>query len=427
MKRFARSAAILIVMLLVAGIGLDRSAGVAAAAQATSVIVVLHDGVDSQQTANEHSARYGAGVTQVYGAALRGYAARIPANALAALANDPRVAFISEDREVWATDTLPTGLDRIDAEASSRYTATDNATSGPAIAVIDTGSGPHNELNVVGGTNCSNGRPSNYSDGNGHGTHVAGTIGAKLNGAGVVGVLPGAPIYSVRVLNNQGSGSWSSVVCGIDWVTRNAGALNIKVANMSLGGAGSDDGNCGNSNGDALHKAICNSVAAGVTYVVAAGNSGEDLRGFVPAAYDEVLAVTAMSDSDGTSGGAGGDPTCRTGETDDSPATFSNWASAGDEGHTIAAPGVCILSTWKGGGYNTISGTSMASPHAAGTVALCIASLLATTCAGLLPSAIIEKIRLDASTQPDSYGFAGDPNSPIGSKYYGHLIYAGGY
>lgn len=423
MKRFARSAAILIVMLLVTGIGLDRSAGVAAAAQATSVIVVLRDGVNSQQAADEHRARYGADVSQVYGAALRGYAARIPANALAALANDPRVAFISEDREVWATDTLPTGLDRIDAEASSKAGQNND---GPAVAVIDTGSGPHSELNIVGGTNCSNGRPSNYGDGNGHGTHVAGTIGAKLNGAGVVGVLPGAPIYSVRVLNNQGSGSWSSVVCGIDWVTANAGTLNIKVANMSLGGAGSDDGNCGNSNGDALHKAICNSVAAGVTYVVAAGNSGADLGGFVPAAYDEVLAVTAMSDSDGTSGGSGGDPTCRTGETDDSPATFSNWASAGDEGHTIAAPGVCILSTWKGGGYNTISGTSMASPHAAGTVALCIASVLPSTCAGLSPSAIIAKIRADAAAQPAGYGFAGDANSG-GSRYYGHLIYAGGY
>ena len=89
------------------------------------------------------------------------------------------------------------------------------------------------------------------------------------------------PIYSVRVLNNQGSGSWSSVICGIDWVTANASRLNIKVANMSLGGGGSDDGNCGNSNADALHKAICRSVAAGVTYVVAAGNDNANLAGFV--------------------------------------------------------------------------------------------------------------------------------------------------
>jgi subtilisin len=423
MKRFARSAAILTAMFLVAGIGLDRSASVASAVQATSVIVVLRDDVDSQQTANEHSARYGAGVTHVYGAALHGYAAHLPASALAAIARDPRVAFISEDREVWATDETPTGVDRIAADSTPQ---SGHNNSGPAVAVIDTGSGPHGELNIAGGTNCSNGRPTNFSDGNGHGTHVAGTIAAKFDGTGtgVAGVLPGAPIYSVRVLNNQGSGSWSSVVCGIDWVTARAATLTIKVANMSLGGTGSDDGNCGKSNNDALHAAICGSVTAGVTYVVAAGNSGADMKNFVPAAYDEVLAVTAMSDGNGLPGG-GVAPTCRTGETDDSAATFSNYATTADVGHTVAAPGVCIYSTWKGGGYNTISGTSMASPHAAGTVALCLAS---GKCAGTAsPEQIIGKIRTDAAGHAAGYGFTGDPNSPIGSKYFGYLIYAGGY
>jgi subtilisin family serine protease len=182
------------------------------------------------------------------------------------------------------------------------------------------------------------------------------------------------PIYSVRVLNNQGSGSWSSVICGLDWVTANAAALKIKVANMSLSGAGTDDGNCGNTNNDALHKAICRSVAAGVTYVVAAGNENTDFAASVPAAYDEVLAVTAVADFNGQAAG-GGTATCRS-DVDDTAADFSNFTAIGspDAAHTIAAPGVCILSTWKGGGYNTISGTSMASPHAAGTAAACIAS-----------------------------------------------------
>jgi subtilisin family serine protease len=348
---------------------------------------------------------------------LKGYAATIPQARLDDVERDPRVAFVSDDRPVKAVaQTLPTGIDRIDGEVSTRFTSWN-----VAVAVIDTGSGPHSDLNIVGGTNCSTGK--SYSDGNGHGTHVAGTIGAKNNTAGVVGVAPGIPIYSVRVLNNAGSGSWSSVVCGIEWVTANAARLNIKVANMSLGGPGSDDGHCGDTNNDALHKAICNSVATGVTYVVAAGNDNSDLAGFVPAAYDEVLAVTAVADFNGQPGG-GAAATCRS-DVDETPADFSNFTGIGslDTSHTIAAPGVCIYSTWKGGGYNTISGTSMASPHVAGTAALCIAT---GVCAGA-PSAVIGKLWLDASTQGFGYGFSGDPASPIGDRYYGYLIRAGGY
>src|SRR4029450_12231968 len=153
----------------------------------------------------------------------------------------PRVAFVSDDRPVQAVaQTLPTGVDRINAEESTHFSPT---AWNLAVAVIDTGSGPHADLNIAGGKNCSVGK--SFADGNGHGTHVAGTIGAINNGTGVVGVAPGIPIYSVRVLNNAGSGSWSSVVCGIDWVTANTARLNIKVANMSLGGSGTDDGNCG--------------------------------------------------------------------------------------------------------------------------------------------------------------------------------------
>lgn len=391
-----------------------------AAAQAPGrYIVVLQDSVDNPgAVASEHARAYNSQVSLVYRFALKGYAAAIPNDRVAEVRADRRVAFVSQDRPVEAVaQTLPTGVDRIDGEASSAF----SGVSAPSVAVIDTGSGPHSDLNIAGGKNCSTGK--SYKDGNGHGTHVAGTIGARNNADGVVGIAPGVPIYSVRVLNNAGSGTWSSVACGIDWVTQQAKAgVNIKVASMSLGGGGSDDGNCGTTNNDALHKAICGSVTAGVTYVVAAGNSGTDFAGSVPAAYDEVLTVTAMSDSDGVPGGTGGAPACRTSEGDDVTATFSNYAvSSLDQAHTIAAPGVCILSTWKGGGYNTISGTSMATPHVSGTAVLCIAKAVC----GSSPADVRAKLLADAAARPSAYGFTGSPTN--GTKFYGYLVYAGGY
>ena len=398
------------------------------AAQPDSVgrhIVVLRDTVaDPAGVAAEHGNKYGASVSYVYGSALKGYAATIPDRKLNDLRKDSRVLFVSDDREVSASaQTVPTGINRMDADLSSQHSGdAQGAVGGFAVAVLDTGSGPHPDLNVVGGTNCSTGGSKNYSDGNGHGTHVAGTIGAKDDGNGVVGVAPSVPIYSVRVLNSQGSGSWSSIVCGIDWVTANARSLNIKVASMSLGGPGSDDNNCGNSNSDALHKALCKSVAAGVTYVVAAGNDGTDMAKYVPATYSEALTVSAVADYNGLPGG-GAAPGCYA-DVDDTAADFSNYATLSlDAAHMIAAPGVCINSTWRGGGYNTISGTSMATPHVSGLVALCIAS---GACSGMTPAQIAGKLRADAAAQPGTYGFAEDP-SHGGARYYGYLAYAGGY
>ena len=388
------------------------------AAAGSHIVVFYDDERNVPGVASEHARAYGLTLSYIYQSALKGYAATIPDARLDEIRRDPRVAFISEDRPVQAVaQSLPTGVNRIDGESSTHFAS--NAWSNIAVAVIDTGTGSHSELNVVGGKNCSTG--SSFNDGNGHGSHVGGTIGAINNSSGVVGVAPGIPLYSVRVLNNVGFGSWASVVCGIDWVTNNAAARKIKVANMSLGGSGSDDGNCGNTNNDALHKAICGSVNAGVTYVVAAGNDGSNLAGFVPAAYDEVLAVTAVADFNGAAGG-GAAATCRS-EVDDTSADFSNYAGSSDQGHTIAAPGVCIQSTWKNGGYNTISGTSMASPHVAGTAALCIAT---GNCPGT-PSNVAGKLRQDASVQGYAYGFEGDPHNPVNGKYFGYLVYAGGY
>ena len=335
------------------------------AGTADSYIVVLKDSAASGKVAKEHSSRDDARVDHVYRAALKGYSARMSPTAVARIQQDSRVLYVQRDGVVTtAAQTTPTGVNRSNADASptAAIDGVDNRVN-IDVAVIDTGVDlDHPDLNVytAGAKNCSTGRSAD--DGNGHGTHVAGTVGAIDNGDGVVGMAPGARIWPVRVLDNRGSGTFSGIVCGIDFVTANADK--IEVANMSLGGGGADDGNCGNSNNDAMHRAICNSVAAGVTYVVAAGNSSADSAGSVPAAYDEVITVSALADFNGLPGG-GAPATCRS-DVDDTFADFSNYGADVD----IIAPGVCINSTWMLGGYNTISGTSMASPHVAGGAAL---------------------------------------------------------
>jgi subtilisin len=240
-------------------------------------------------------------------------------------------------------------------------------------------------------------------------------------------------------LNSRGSGRTSQVVCGVDWVAANAGPRSIRVANMSLGGTGSSLGSqtCANTT-DPERQAICRATAAGVTVVAAAGNSGWDFdyapAPDVPAAYPEVLTVTAVSDSDGRPGASGGPPSCRSGESDDRFASFSNYAATADgAAHTIAAPGVCIRSTWPSGGYDTISGTSMATPHASGTVALCISSDQCRDADGdgrLAPSEAIAAVREQArahSAAAPAYGFAGDPLRPLTGRYFGYLAWDGGY
>jgi subtilisin len=424
MRRLLSFAAIAIAATVVLALPAQASAKHGAVER---VIVVLKPGIDPAAAASRHARRYELEPGYVYRHAIQGYSAVVPDSRIAELRADPSVAGLSRDGQVEATaQELPTGVDRIESDSSSTLSGNGSGTVSTPVAVIDTGiDTSHPDLNVVGGINCSTG--PGFADGNGHGTHVAGTIAAKDDAVGVVGVAPGAPLYAVRVLNNAGSGSFSSVICGIDWVTANAAATGIKVANMSLGGTGSD----GACSSDAMHQAICNSVASGVTYVVAAGNDGADFAGQVPAAYDQVLTVTAAADFNGEPGG-GAAATCRS-DVDDTAADFSNFTTVGsaDVGHTIAAPGVCILSTWKrGGGYNTISGTSMATPHASGTAALCIAG----PCSGMSPAQVMARLRANAAAQPASYGFVGDPYNPFTSGgrfpktlYYGYLAYAGGY
>lgn len=425
-RRLRRSGT-LVAVALAALVALPAAAG--ANSHPGRYIVVLEASADAGAVARDHARRHAADVSFVYKRALNGYAATIPAQRLAAVRSDARVAFVAPDREVRAlgkpvksqpAQITPTGVTRI-----ATATLTTPFDTAPGVAVIDTGSGPHSDLNVVGGVNCSTGRPDKYADGNGHGTHVAGTIGAKNDDFGVVGVAPQARIFSVRVLDNAGSGTWSSVACGIDWVTANAAAKNITVANMSLGGGTSaTEGTCENTNGDALHTAICNSVAAGVTYVVAAGNEATDLASSVPARYDTVLTVTAMADFNGEAGG-GAEPTCRE-DVDDTSASFSNYyVTDADGAHTIAAPGVCIRSTWKDGGYNTISGTSMASPHVAGAALRCIVKGVCDTSGdgATTPTEVMGKLREDAAAAAlTGHGFSAD-----GGRLFGDLLHAGGY
>jgi subtilisin len=395
-------------------------------------IVVLKDDVSSPRgVADAHARRYEARVTNVYSHALNGYAARIPEQALPGIRQNPHVAFVEQDYVQHALDQkLPTGMNRIEGDLSSSVSGNGVGEVNADIAILDTGiQKDHPDLNVAGGYNCTSSNRSNYGDGHGHGTHVAGTAAAKDNNVGVVGAAPGARLWAMKVLNDNGSGLTSWIICGIDRVTKHnqdAGLEDIEVANMSLGGSGSDS----TCNGlDSYHKAICRSTQAGVTYAVAAGNSNKDLKDFRPATYNEVLTVTAVSDFNGQPGG-GAASTCRT-DIDDTAADFSNYTTVGhaDVGHTIAAPGVCIESTWKGSTYNTISGTSMASPHVAGTAALCIATSGTTSkCTGG-PADVSSDLRGDAAEEPASYGFAQDAYQvkTAGSRYYGFLLYAKDY
>ncbi|MFD0373100.1 S8 family serine peptidase [Streptomyces sp. NPDC127114] len=414
--------------LLAGGLTGARATEARAAQPVGRYVIVLEDSARDRLEAviRQHGRAYGVRAEFRYRDALVGYSAVVPESRVADLRAAEGVRTVAVDAPVRATQqVLPTGVDRIQADASSTSAGNGTGEVNTAVAILDTGiDDRHPDLNVAGGINCVTTRPESWRDNNGHGTHVAGTVGARDNGDHVVGVAPGARLYAVKVLGGGGWGRLSTIVCGLDWVTANAAGLGIKVANMSLGGDGSDDGNCGFTNGDPEHQAICRVVQAGVTVVVAAGNDNDDLANHRPAAYDEVLTATAMADFNGQPGG-GAAATCRD-DVDETAADFSSFAvSEADAAHTIAGPGVCIESTRNRGGTTVFSGTSMASPHVAGAAALCLAG---GQCTDPSPAGVAAKLRADAAA-PElvSYGFAGDPNAPVSGRYYGHLVHAGGY
>ena len=388
-------------------------------------IVVFNDDVQMPGDAASDIARtHALGLGHIYRTAIKGFSAQIPTRRLALIRADSRVAYIEPDRMVQAIkgpppgkgpgsgggDTgstpppqvIPFGVDRVNADASptANIDGIDDRVNAD-IAIIDSGiSTKHPDLNRFAGVNFTSSGKSNGEDDNGHGSHVAGTAAAIDDGFGVVGVAPGARLWAVKVLDRKGSGFLSDVVAGIDWVTDRASE--IEVANMSLGFAGYST---------SFNTAISNSVSSGIAYVVAAGNSYKDANGYSPANHPDVITVSAISDTDGIPGWFGGlnsyggrdrNEDGLDDGLDDYFAFFSNYGTAVD----IAAPGVDILSTWKGSSYNTISGTSMAAPHVTGAAALYLSIYPATTPAELKAALIDNGISQGASD-----GFDGDPDS----------------
>ncbi|MBI5883170.1 MAG: S8 family peptidase [Elusimicrobia bacterium] len=226
----------------------------------------------------------------------------------------------------------PWGIQRVNAAGA--WAKTQGA--GVRVAVIDTGidyNHPDLKGNVYGGANVVNeAKPKDYMDDQGHGTHVSGTIAALKDGKGVVGVAPKAKLFGVKVLDAEGSGDYSTIIAGIQWAVKNK----MQVANMSLG---AEEGM------DALHEAIKAATSAGLLIVAAAGNNGGKVG--YPAAYPEVVAVSASNSAD----------------------KITSFSSRGPE-IAFIAPGANIKSSFMGGGYENLDGTSMACPHVVGLAAL---------------------------------------------------------
>ncbi|MBC8146014.1 MAG: S8 family peptidase [bacterium] len=308
-----------------------------------SYIVVLKDNVaDPSRVANEMRQLNGLGDGFTYTHAVKGFSTTIPAGRLDEILRDPRVAYVEEDQIMRATaQTLPWGVSATGADSSSALSGDGTGSvTNVRIYIIDTGiQTNHPDLNVVGGINYTTSNRNKYLDENGHGTHCAGIAAARDNSSYVVGMCPGAPLYSVRVLNRSGSGTTSGVIAGVDWVRgqKNANPTVPMVANMSLGGGVST----------LLDQAVANCISAGVVVCVAAGNSGVDAANSSPAREASAITVGAHA-------------------SNQTLASWSNYGSVVD----ILAPGVSILSTYKGTTTATISGTSMAAPHVAGAAAL---------------------------------------------------------
>lgn len=338
------------------------------------IVVFKSDVQDPEALAQSLIRAHGATHRYTYSHAIKGFAARLSDAAAAALARHPQVAYVEQDQVMRAvtTETNATwGLDRIDQRAlplNGTYTYTPTG-AGVTAYIIDTGIRfDHAEFGgraAAGIDEVTAG--GSAADCNGHGTHVSGTVGGAT-----YGVAKGIRLVAVRVLDCSGSGTTSGVIAGIDWVTSNHATP--AVANMSLGGGASA----------ALDDAVRRSIAAGVTYAIAAGNSNADACGFSPARVSEAITVGATTSSDAR-------------------ASYSNYGSCLD----VFAPGSSITSSWytSSTATNTISGTSMATPHVTGTAALYL-----QTNPGASPSAVATAIVSSATNGVVASLGSGSPN-----------------
>jgi subtilisin family serine protease len=370
-------------------VGWSSSAAASGSQESAGFIVVLDDSVsDPRAVAAEHST----GVVDlelgyVYEDALKGFSANLTAEQLASLAQDPRVDFIEPDGLVttMTTQTNATwGLDRIDQRnrpLSTTFTYT-NTGSGVTAYIIDTGIRfSHSQFGgrAVTGTDTVDG--GSADDCNGHGTHVAGTVGGST-----YGVAKSVRLVGVRVLSCSGSGTTSGVIAGINWVTGNHASGTPAVANMSLGGGASS----------ALDTAVRNSINDGVSYHVAAGNGnifGQAVNACngSPSRVAEAVTVSATNSSD-------------------TKASWANFGTCVD----YFAPGVSITSAWhtSNTATNTISGTSMATPHSAG-----VAALYLQTNRTASPATVRNALVANATTGVVASAGSGSPNRLLFTNY----------
>ena len=348
-----------------------------------------------------------------YSHVFHGFQLHGSAAAAAALARNPRVLSVQADRAVYLTEAVPFGVKRIDAYvvgSTEHAYAHGFRGNGVRIAIIDTGIDlAHEDLaattDVALGKNCIGAGPP--QDGYGHGTHVAGTAASPLNGVGLLGVAPESHLVPIKVFDDAGNSSEALVLCGLDHIigldTDSDPNNDVQVANMSFGEARAW-GDCSN---DALHRAICAASAAGITLVGGAGNSAANANTFVPAAFPEVISVSALADFDGHPGGLRGCgfvPDLSWYECDDTFAFFSNWGDV-----DVMAPGVAIQSTWPGNQYKVISGTSMATPHVAG-----VAALMKATNPALTPAQILALMKQTGECPNQAYADADGSSGCLG-------------